>query len=115
MRFWFQESRAWEGWIRGGPTIDPEGARLVIEASSENEARYKLPFTGTGRRWIYLKDHKDEVELLEKDLQQAYQIINSGLLLRIHGDISYMPMSQREWDFKAEEFSRRMASERNMR
>lgn len=44
----------------------------------------------------------------EEDLTTALEILHAGLLLRMHGDIEYMPMSQREWDMKAEEFLRRV-------
>lgn len=36
----------------------------------------------------------------------ARTLVENALLLRMYGDISHMPMSQREWDTAAEEYLR---------
>lgn len=43
---------------------------------------------------------------INKDLADAVELLHAGLLLRMHGDITHLPMSQAEWDSKTEAFLR---------
>lgn len=61
---------------------------------------------------------KDQIQLetrrdldLNKDLAEAIELLDAGLILRMHGDISHMPMTQAEWDSKTEAFLRRLNEE----
>lgn len=56
-------------------------------------------------------DDREQFAELKADLDEAVKLLEAALLLRIHGDIAHMPMSQPEWDSKAEEFLRNFNAE----
>lgn len=45
-----------------------------------------------------------ELERTKYMLDEAVKLLNAGLSLRMHGDISHQPMSQKQWDANAEAF-----------
>lgn len=68
----------------------------TVRTMADGEAAIKEFFDG------FREEFNNDPSLLDR----ALEIIRAGLLLRMHGDIEYMPMSQREWDMKAEAFLR---------
>lgn len=118
MKFVFQESKL----VRTStPRIDPKGKIIEIRSRSLEEAWWKLdataPILRPGRHWIHIGprevalrhklDAADQtVKSLNDDLSKALELLHAGLLLRMHGDISHQPMTQKEWDSKTEEFLR---------
>lgn len=48
---------------------------------------------------------------MNDDLAEAIALIDSSLKLRMYGDISHMPMTQAEWDERAEAFLRRVSDD----
>jgi len=83
----------------------------VLETGLNLPATIEFDFVAADITVEPAETRRKEVLGINDDLAKAIELIHAGLLLRMHGDIAHQPMTQADWDSKAEAFLRAMNDE----